>query len=140
MTILLSFLPSWFTAALAGLSIVAGVGAVLYGLLPVAPYRRIATVAGAGLVAAGCWFSGVSAGQAQSEAAALRQQLADAKVTAAVQAAQLNALQSDSAAAAAQVSDLTKLKDAADALTSRTPDGACLPADAADGLRSLWPR
>lgn len=140
MTFLLSLVPSWFTAALAGLSIVTGAGAVLYGLLPVAPYRRIATVAGAGLIAAGCWFSGVASGLAQSEAEALRQQLADTKATAAVQAAQLNALQSDSAAAAAQASDLAKLKDAADALTSRTPDGACLPADAADGLRSLWPR
>lgn len=140
MAFLLSLLPSWFTSALAGLAIVSGAGAVLYGLVPVAPYRRIATVAGAGLIAAGCWFSGVASGLAQSEAEALRQQLADAKATAAVQAAQLNALQSDSAAAAAQASDLAALQGQSDALTSRTPDSACLDAPTADGLRSLWPR
>lgn len=140
MTFLLSFLPAWASGALAGLAIVAGAGAVLYGLVPLAPYRRIATMAGAGFIAAGCWFSGVAAGLAQSEAEALRQQLADAKATAAVQAAQLNALQSDSAAAAAQASDLAALQGQSDALTSRTPDSACLDAPTADGLRSLWPR
>lgn len=41
MSFLLSLLPSWFTAALAGLAILTGATAVLYGLVPVAPLSLI---------------------------------------------------------------------------------------------------
>lgn len=138
MAFMLSFLPSWLAAALAGFAIVAGGGAVLYGLAPLAPYRRIATVAGAGLVAAGCWFSGVSSGQAQSEAAALRQQLADVKALLLIQQRQADAIHLDSFTAAAQAADIATFEGQADAVVKSTPDGVGLDAPTADRVRSLW--
>lgn len=140
MSFILALVPSWLSAAMAGFAILAGAAALLYALLPVVPYARVATVAGAGLLAAGCWFSGLAAGQAASEAEALRQSLADAQARLVVMQAQQDALHRDSLTAAAQAADITALMGQADALSSRAPAGACLDAATADGLRSLWPR
>lgn len=139
MAFLLSFLPSWFAAALAGLAIVAGAGVIIYSLVPLVPYGRIATILGAILIGVGCWFAGEAASQAVSEAAALRQRLADAKALLLIQQKQADALHLDSVTAAAQAADIATFKGQADAVVKSTPDGVGLDAPTADRVRSLWP-
>ncbi|MEW6258108.1 MAG: hypothetical protein AB1592_19310 [Pseudomonadota bacterium] len=133
----LSFLPAAAVYGLAGLLLLAGVASVIYALFPL-PYRRTATIAGPVIIGLSCWFGGIAAGQAVSEAAALQAKLAAAQAVVAQQQAVLSALHMDSLSAAANASDLQKLQDRIHELESRTPAGACLDLPTSDGVRSLW--
>lgn len=127
----LAWLPSWLTD---GASLLLWLGAAAAGLaaifLPIT-YRTLAIAAAVGLAALGGWTGGFAAADAQCEAAAARARAAALQV-------QVQALQSDSVSLAADAMMQQTFKGKADALTARAPAGACLPADVADGVRSLW--
>lgn len=135
---ILALLPAWAVSFGAGTLGLVSVGAIIYGLVPLVPYGRMVQCAGAaGLLVAG-WLAGVGSAQAVSEEAALRDSLRQAQQQITFLHAQAAALAADSERAAAAITARRTLEDKIHALEARTPDGDCLDAATADGVRSLW--
>lgn len=136
---ILAWLPAWAISFGAGTLALVAAGAIVYGLVPLAPYARLVHCAGAvGLLVAG-WLAGVGSAQAVSEEAALRESLRQAARQIAFLQDQTAALQADSKRAVDDAAARRTLEDKIHDLEARTPDGTCLDAATADGVRSLWP-
>jgi hypothetical protein len=79
LALILSFLPAWLVSFGANLIGAAGIGAVVYSLLPVVPYRRTIQIAGTLAICWAVYQYGIADAQAVNEAAQLRAQLAAAQ-------------------------------------------------------------
>lgn len=70
-----SLVPSWLNFSSAWLFAIAGFAAAVYGLFPLAPYRRLAKLAGLVGLGYAAYLAGYAGAQASCEAAELQQRV-----------------------------------------------------------------
>ena len=75
--LVLSYLPSWLVSWGAAMIGAAGIAAIVYSLLPLAPYRRSVQIAGTIAIGWALYQTGLADAQAVREVQVLREQVAE---------------------------------------------------------------
>jgi len=135
---LVSWLPSWATLAASGALLLAGIAGLIWGQVPLAPYRLIATIVGAVCLAVSMWTAGAGNMRAVQEQQALKSQIAAREREVDAQRKIIASLTQDAALAQFQAADAAARALAAEAAAATIPDADGVSADTSGKIRDLW--
>lgn len=136
---LLGIFPSWLNDLSGSTFAIAGVAAIVYGLIPLLPYGRLVQTAGAVAIGYACYTTGYAGAQASCEAAELRRQVDSLEAQNGALRERINVEEAARRADAARAaSDFTTDRANQEKIDATPPnDHGCLDRDAAARIRSV---